>query len=417
MNKTIYVVLLEQNKYFVYSTNTAEYFDNSMFDFSENVDHHPDELIKMEIEHLFEFPRIYKPLQIVEMCWISDVFELDKMVKKYMMNYGIDCVRGGCYLSPILCDFQYKALQMELSTNTNSSKLLHRQACSGVRRFFSDIATEKSSTLRRIEAGVSLEPSFRIFRTLIDEEKMRDFLYHIIFSQKIDSNMLLLKYATLCEKKEKIETKLHDFMYFMKDEKKYIIDKSILVNFADIKKYLSWLGLRMNPTTNDRGSFASTRVDTPWVSLTGVVLQEPTSKEADEIKKTYNTTMNYVNHIIYLVKKYDPELFTNGDFFSSDKDVPYIHPVNFYFPHFLLDKVILHKIETEAVEAFYLWLGLEGMFYWALNIVDELTYDLEQLPDNIEWKNDVVNYYTSKFDDFSVAKAEKNGKSRIATRT
>ena len=143
-------------------------------------------------------------------------------------------------------------------------------------------------------------------------------------------------------------------------------------------------------------------------------------KEADKIKKIYNATMIYVNHVIYLIKKYNLESFTDGDFFSSGKDVPNIHKINFSFPHFLLDKVILHNmvrerssqqltlnltngdersLESEVVQAFYLTLGLEGMCYWAFNIMDELTFDLEQLPDNIEWKHDIVKYYAIKMPD------------------
>ena len=349
MNKTntsIYVILLEENKYFVYSTDTAEYFDNNVLGNGQPL----DEVIKYEIENLFEYPRIYKPVQIVETTWISDALDIDKTVKKYMMNYGIDSVRGGSYSLPTLCEFQYKALQMELAYLSSPYGNLSR-LCSG--------------------------KSHQQEKTLYNEEKMRHFLYNSMLSQElkyvssqlidkdIDRNDLLKKYATLCDKKENIKTKLHDFMYFMKDTKKYTMDKSILDNFTNIKQYL--YGMNSQTFTHD------------------------------EIKKSYNTTMIYLQHVISLIKKYKPDFITNEVFFSSanSENESTIHPVYFIFPHFLLDKVFLHKMYEEVDQAYHLWLGLEGMYYWALNIIDELTFDLEQLPDNIEWKSDVVNYYVT----------------------
>ena len=256
MNKTntsIYVILLEENKYFVYSTDTAEYFDNNVLGNGQPL----DEVIKYEIENLFEYPRIYKPVQIVETTWISDALDIDKTVKKYMMNYGIDSVRGGSYSLPTLCEFQYKALQMELAYLSSPYGNLSR-LCSG--------------------------KSHQQEKTLYNEEKMRHFLYNSMLSQElkyvssqlidkdIDRNDLLKKYATLCDKKENIKTKLHDFMYFMKDTKKYTMDKSILDNFTNIKQYL--YGMNSQTFTHD------------------------------EIKKSYNTTMIYLQHVISLIKKY-----------------------------------------------------------------------------------------------------------------
>ena len=342
MSKTIYVILLEQNKYFVYSTDTAEYFDNTMFDYGENVDQHVDEVIKMEIENLFEFPRIYKPVQIVETTWITDVLEIDKTVKKYMMNYGVDNVRGGSYLSPILPEYQYRALQTELSANVNIQNeekmrhFLYNTMLSPELKYFS---------ASRMNGGPS--------RLQSAERAERD---------NTSRTVLLEKYATWCDKKEKLHAKLNDFLVVSGNKTNhYVMNKNILDNFTTIKKYLNG-------------------EDTQGVTY-------------DEIKKIYNTTMVYVNHFIYLIKKYSPELLANQVFIHRGKNIPVIHQVYVNFPHFLLDRVILHKNDTKVDEALYLWLGLEGMCFWTLNIIDELLFDLEQIPDNIEWKNDVIHYY------------------------
>ena len=321
MNNTIYVVLLEQNKYFVYSTDTAEYYlDNikcidfshirCFDDFRKNADQYPMELIKNEIEYLFEFPRLYKPQQIVETCWISDIFEIDKIVKKYMMKYGIDCVRGGSYVSPILCDFQYKALEMELSANKN------RFNEEKMRNFlYQKILT---SNIEKSPLSLRKIPPDRKGLSVYDNEK-------------IDRIVLFNKYTILCNKKNKLQTKLYDFMYFTKNEIQYTMDKSIFDNFDNIKKYLCRTIIASEEETDS--------------NLVGQ--KSDKVKEADKIKKIYNTTMIYVNHVIYLIKKYNLESFTDGDFFSSGKDVPNIHKINFSFPHFLLDKVILHNMVRE----------------------------------------------------------------------
>jgi hypothetical protein len=340
MSKTIYVILLEENKYFVYSTDTAEYFDNTMFDYGENVDQHVDEVVKMEIENLFEFPRMYRPVQIVETSWITDVLDIDKTVKKYMMSYGVDNVRGGSYLSPILPEYQYQALHTELSANENI------QNEEKMRHFLYN--TMLSSELKHFSASRISRGPYRIQSA---ERTEKD---------NVSRTALLEKYATWCDKKEKLHAKLNDFLVVSgNNTHNYIMDRSILNNFTTIKKYLNG--------------------------------QDTSNVSYDEIKKIYNTTMVYVNHFIYLIKKYSPELLTNQAFIP-----PVIHPVYVHFPHFLLDRVILHKNDIEEVEALYLWLGLEGMCFWTLNIIDELMFDLEQIPDNVEWKNDIIQYYVKR---------------------
>ena len=338
MSKTIYVILLEQNKYFVYSTDTAEYFDNTMFDYGESVDQHVDEVIKMEIENLFEFPRIYRPVQIVETTWVTDVLEIDKTVKKYMMSYGVDNVRGGSYLSPILPDYQYRALQTELSAKEN---------------------IQNEEKMRHFLYNTMLSPELKHFSvSRLNGRPSRIQSTERAERENTSRTALLEKYATWCDKKEKLHAKLDDFLVVSSGNtaNHYIVNKTILNNFTTIKQYLNG-------------------EDKPGVSY-------------DEIKKVYNITMVYVNHFIYLIKKYSPELFTNRVFIP-----PVIHPVYVHFPHFLLDRVILHKNDTEVDQALDLWLGLEGICFWALNNIDELVFDLEQIPDNIEWKNDVIQYY------------------------
>ena len=98
LTKKIYVIALEENRFFVYYTDTS-----------------CEEDIFTEVSCMFEFTQKYKTQQIIESIWTTDMFEIDKYVKKYMLKYGIDRVRGGSYTSLELCDHQRNTIETELS--------------------------------------------------------------------------------------------------------------------------------------------------------------------------------------------------------------------------------------------------------------------------------------------------------------
>ncbi len=52
--------------------------------------------------------------EILETIETNDIMDVDKTVKKYMLTYGIDKVRGGSYKSEVLEDWQVKSLENEL---------------------------------------------------------------------------------------------------------------------------------------------------------------------------------------------------------------------------------------------------------------------------------------------------------------
>ncbi len=56
-------------------------------------------------------PNLKEILEIVE---TNDIMDVDKIVKKYMLKYGIDRVRGGSYKNDILEEWQIKSLEHEL---------------------------------------------------------------------------------------------------------------------------------------------------------------------------------------------------------------------------------------------------------------------------------------------------------------
>jgi len=99
---TIYVLQLEQGKYYVGKTQRLEG-------------------VKLRFEeHLTgrgsEWTKLYKPMSIVESYGHYSTFEEDVLTKKYMMKYGIENVRGGSYTKIELEEWQMKSLEHEFKS-------------------------------------------------------------------------------------------------------------------------------------------------------------------------------------------------------------------------------------------------------------------------------------------------------------
>ncbi len=63
------------------------------------------------------FTSKYKPIRIIFSKKTYNIFEEDKLVKKYMMKYEIDNVRGGYYSSLNLSKSDINCLKNELFSN------------------------------------------------------------------------------------------------------------------------------------------------------------------------------------------------------------------------------------------------------------------------------------------------------------
>ena len=100
---TIYVLRLKNGKYYVGQTN---------------------DLVKRYLEHKTglgaEWTRKYEPLGIDLIKNFASPFDEDKLVKEYMLAYGVDEVRGGSYSQTVLTDAQKKAIEAELRTAEGS---------------------------------------------------------------------------------------------------------------------------------------------------------------------------------------------------------------------------------------------------------------------------------------------------------
>ena len=97
----IYILQLEQGKYYVGKTNNPQFRLDSHFNSNGS-----------------EWTKLYKPLKVLELKPNCDDYDEDKFTKIYMDKYGIDNVRGGSFVSVKLEKSIIKTLnQMSYGTN------------------------------------------------------------------------------------------------------------------------------------------------------------------------------------------------------------------------------------------------------------------------------------------------------------
>ena len=86
---TVYVLSLENNKFYVGKTNDVERR------FSDHL---------LGVPWSAHWTRKHKPIRVVETYEGSDGLDEDKITLMYMIKYGIDQVRGGPYVSGTLSE-------------------------------------------------------------------------------------------------------------------------------------------------------------------------------------------------------------------------------------------------------------------------------------------------------------------------
>jgi hypothetical protein len=85
-------------KYFIYYSHTID-----------------EKKLNLECFQLFPFFKNNSPMKLIDTIWACDKFDVDKYVKLYMNNYGIENVRGGSYSNEILTDENLQAINHELT--------------------------------------------------------------------------------------------------------------------------------------------------------------------------------------------------------------------------------------------------------------------------------------------------------------
>lgn len=109
----IYVLKLENDKYYVGKTSNPEFRLNRHFKNNGS-----------------NWTKLYKPIEIIKLINDCDDYDEDKYTIIYMNNYGIDNVRGGSYTTINLSKSTKKHLIK--MTNTANNRCFN---CSGIGHF------------------------------------------------------------------------------------------------------------------------------------------------------------------------------------------------------------------------------------------------------------------------------------------
>ena len=98
----IYIIQLEQGKYYIGKTNNPQFRLESHFNSNGS-----------------EWTKIYKPLRVIEVKPNCDDYDEDKITIQYMDKYGINNVRGGSFVSVKLDKSTIDTLH-KMSNGTNN---------------------------------------------------------------------------------------------------------------------------------------------------------------------------------------------------------------------------------------------------------------------------------------------------------
>lgn len=129
----IYCLKLESNKYFLHVSECGCSQNNKS-----------DEDILLNAEIYYSYLQKYKPISIIKKIKIENIIEVDSHVKQYMMEYGIDNVRGGSYSEEKICDSNVSHELQHYNRHHDKTRDLW------VNHLLSDISVNKKPTMEEI---------------------------------------------------------------------------------------------------------------------------------------------------------------------------------------------------------------------------------------------------------------------------
>jgi len=95
----LYILQLENDKTLLHISSNNNLDNNYLF---------------LQCQIIYEFAKENKPIKIIDVLKLSTLLEADYYVKRYMLYYGIDNVRGGSYTNNQIQPDVYKFLENEL---------------------------------------------------------------------------------------------------------------------------------------------------------------------------------------------------------------------------------------------------------------------------------------------------------------
>lgn len=104
----IFVFYLQTERYFIYACSQKNKSDSQFM---------------LEAELYYDYLKKYNPISIIKRYDTHDGLDIDKYVKLFMLDYGVDYVRGGSYSDEILSDSQLHTLLCEFETVSMSNSI------------------------------------------------------------------------------------------------------------------------------------------------------------------------------------------------------------------------------------------------------------------------------------------------------
>jgi hypothetical protein len=189
MDIVLYVFLLENNKFLLHPSSKH---NQNLF---------------IELELLYDFVNLNKPIKLLESYYIFDVTEIDKYVKEYMLNKGIENVRGGSYVETDLPDYKLKTLNDELKLNKNT--ILNNSLCinSIIKKYkdmdIESIIIEKNKLEKQLNEYKKIKQDYQYYGTLITMPKIVRIDRKIIFNLEwLNENITFSKFCEAITSKE-----------------------------------------------------------------------------------------------------------------------------------------------------------------------------------------------------------------------
>jgi hypothetical protein len=148
----------------------------------------PDAQLMLEAEIYYDYLKKYKPVCILKKIAITDPLDIDKHVKQYMIEYGIDHVRGGSYCDEELPEYLEKTLIHELDTFINSENIKRKNIIENI------IQKYAYKQMTKTDIQEEKERLKTIFEKYAKEKEEYDTLYGL-FENNISAAVTKEKYA------------------------------------------------------------------------------------------------------------------------------------------------------------------------------------------------------------------------------